>query len=109
MYKLLHIPFFRASCHVKILRRLVFGRPSRKTLSPSYGSHLYYPLDLEEPSQPPDLEERFANDNTDDEDIPPLDSTVGALGRVAVGALADDDIRLLVLDLSKELRQLTNC
>jgi hypothetical protein len=59
------------------------------------------PLDLEETPQPPDLEDRLANDNTNDEQVPPLDATVGALGRVPVGALADNDVRLLVPDLGE--------
>jgi hypothetical protein len=60
-------------------------------------------LDLEEATQPPDLEEGFTNDDADDEEVPPLDSGVCALGGVAVGALADDDVLLLVLDLGKEI------
>lgn len=62
-----------------------------------------HPLDLEEATQPPDLEEGFTNDDADDEEVPPLDSGVCALGGVAVGALADDDVLLLVLDLGKEI------
>lgn len=64
---------------------------------------LYNPLDLEEATKPPDLEEGLTNDETDDKDIPPLDACVGALGGVAVGALADDDVLLLVLDLGEEV------
>lgn len=60
-------------------------------------------LDLEEATQPPDLEEGFTNDDADDEEVPPLDSGVCALGGVAVGALADDDVLLLVLDLGEEI------
>lgn len=62
-----------------------------------------HPLDLEEATQPPDLEERFANDDADDEEVPPLDSGVCALGGVAVGALADNDVLLFVLDLGEKI------
>jgi len=53
---------------------------------------------LKESPQPPDLEDTFSNDNTNDKQIPPLDSGVGALGRVTVGALTQDNVTLLVLD-----------
>lgn len=69
---------------------------------------LNHALDLEEASQPPDLEERLANDDTNNEHVPPLDSAVCALGGVSVGALTDDDILLFVLDLGKEVRQLAD-
>ena len=36
-------------------------------------------------------------------DRPPFNSVVSRLGGVAVGALADDDVGLLVLDLGKDL------
>lgn len=62
-------------------------------------------LDLEEATEPPDLEEGLTNNNTDDEEVPPLDSGVCALGGVAVGALTDDNVLLLVLDLVEELRK----
>lgn len=60
-------------------------------------------LDLKEAAEPPDLEETLADDDADDEEIPPLDSGVGALGRIAVVALAENDVLLLVLDLGQEL------
>jgi hypothetical protein len=69
---------------------------------------LYDPLDLEEATQPPDLEECLANNHSDDEHVPPLDTGVGALGGVAVGALADDNVGLLVLDLGEELGETTD-
>lgn len=62
-------------------------------------------LDLEEAAEPPDLEEGLANDNANDENVPPLDSGVCALSGVAVGALTHDNVLLLVLDLVKELRE----
>jgi hypothetical protein len=68
-------------------------------------SSLDHALDLEEASQPPDLEERLANNDTNNEHVPPLDSAVCALGGVSVGALTDNDILLLVLDLGKEIGQ----
>ena len=58
---------------------------------------------LEESAQPPDLEEGLSNDDADDERVPPLDSAVGALGRVAVGSFAEDNVHLLVLDLLEEV------
>jgi hypothetical protein len=64
---------------------------------------LDHSLDLEEAAQPPDLEERFANNDANDEQVPPLDSGVCALGGIAVGALAEDDVLLLVLDLGEEI------
>jgi hypothetical protein len=66
-------------------------------------SRLYHTLNLEESPQPPDLEDGLANDDTNDKQVPPLDAGVGALGGVAVDALADDNVLLLVLDLGKEL------
>lgn len=70
---------------------------------------LYDALDLEEASQPPNLEDRLANDNAEDEKVPPLDACVGALGGVAVGAFAHDDVLLLVLDLGKEVGEFADC
>jgi hypothetical protein len=64
------------------------------------------PLHLKEPPQPPDLEDGLSNHDTDDKQIPPLDPIVGALSCVAVGAFADDNVGLLILDLGKQLRQL---
>lgn len=69
---------------------------------------LYHALDLEEASQPPDLEQGLADDDANDKHVPPLDSAVGALGRVSVGALADDDVLLLVLDLGEEVGELAD-
>lgn len=73
-------------------------KPVRSRRNPSD-----HALDLEEAPQPPDLEEGLADDDADDEEVPPLDAGVCALGGVAVGALADDDVLLLVLDLGEEL------
>ena len=63
-------------------------------------------LDLEEASQPPDLESALAKQHAHLEDAPPLDTGVGAFGGVAVGSFADDDVALLILDLGEELREL---
>lgn len=65
-------------------------------------------LDLEEATKPPDLEKRLANDNTDNKQVPPLDTSVCAFGCVAVSAFAHNDILLLILDLSEEFRQLAD-
>lgn len=69
---------------------------------------LYDALDLEEATEPPDLEESLTNDDADDEHVPPLDTGVGAFGGIAVGAFADDDVRLLVLDLGKKIGETTD-
>ena len=66
-------------------------------------------LDLEEALEPPDLEDALADDDTHLEDAPPLDTGVGALGGVAVGAFADDDVALLVLDLGEEFGEELDC
>ncbi|KAK1249148.1 hypothetical protein MKX07_002664 [Trichoderma sp. CBMAI-0711] len=63
----------------------------------------HHALDLEEAPQPPDLEKGLADDDANDEEVPPLDAGVRALGGVAVGALADDNVLLLVLDLGEKL------
>lgn len=65
-------------------------------------------LNLEEATEPPDLEERFANNNADDEQVPPLDSGVCAFGGVAVGTFAEDNVLLFVLDLGKEFGELAD-
>lgn len=66
-------------------------------------------LDLEETLEPPNLEDALGDHDAHLEDAPPLDASVGALGGVAVGALAHDDVALLVLDLGKELGKLLDC
>ena len=60
---------------------------------------------LEESPQPPNLEDGLANNDANNEQIPPLDASVGALRRIPVCPLADDDVGLLVLDLGEQLRQ----
>lgn len=72
-------------------------------------SFLHNPLHLEKSPQPPDLEDRLAHDDAQDENVPPLDPAVGALGRVAVGALADDNVLLLVPDLGENLGEFLDC
>jgi hypothetical protein len=59
---------------------------------------------LKEAFQPPNLEDALPNQNYHLEDAPPLNPAIGTLCRVAVRSLADDDVRLLVFDLGKELR-----
>ena len=66
-------------------------------------------LYLEEALEPPDLEDALADDDAHLEDAPPLDAGVGALGGVAVGALADDNVALLVFDLGEEFGELLDC
>lgn len=58
---------------------------------------------LEEALEPPDLEDADGTEDSELENTPPLDSGIGALGRVPVGALANNNVRLLVLDLGHEL------
>lgn len=71
-------------------------------------SQSYHSLHFEESPEPPDLEDRLPNDNSDDEDVPPLHSAVGALCGIPVGALADYDVRLLILDLGEDLGKLAD-
>jgi hypothetical protein len=66
-------------------------------------------LDLEEALEPPNLEDAFANDDAHLENAPPLDAGVGALGGVAVGAFADDNVALLVLNLGEEFGEELDC
>ena len=66
-------------------------------------------LDLEETLEPPNLEDALGDHNAHLEDAPPLDAGVGALGGVAVGALADDNVALLVFDLGEEFGELLDC
>ena len=75
--------------------RSFFSRPSSSSTS-------HHPLDLEEALEPPDLEDALGDEHADLDDTPPLDARVGALGRVAVHALAHDDVGLLVLDLGDD-------
>jgi hypothetical protein len=51
------------------------------------------------------LEQGLAEDDSNDKQIPPLDTRVGALGGVAVSSLTEDDVLLLVLDIGEELGQ----
>jgi hypothetical protein len=70
--------------------------------------HLHHPLDLKKSPQPPDLKDGLADDNSDDEQVPPLDAAIGAFGGVAVGSLAQDDVGLLVLDRVEEIGQVAD-
>lgn len=69
---------------------------------------LNHPLDLEESAKPPHLENGLSNDEANDEQVPPLDSAVGALGGITVSALAKDNVGLLILDLGEELGKVTD-
>lgn len=64
---------------------------------------------LEKALQPPDLEDALADKNSHLEYTPPLNTLVCRLGGVAVDALAQHDVRLLVLDLGEKIGQRTNC
>jgi hypothetical protein len=66
-------------------------------------------LDLEEALEPPNLEDALGDHDAHLEDAPPLDAGVGAFGGVAVGAFADDDVALLVLDLGEEFGEELDC
>ena len=59
---------------------------------------------LEEPFEPPHLEEPLADEYHQLEDAPPLDARVRALSSIPVYALAHDDVALLVLDLGDKFR-----
>jgi hypothetical protein len=56
-----------------------------------------------------DLEDALGDHDAHLEDAPPLDAGVGAFGGVAVGAFADDDVALLVLDLGEEFGEELDC
>ena len=67
------------------------------------------PTYLEEPLQPPHLEEAHASQDNQLEDAPPLHTRICALRCVSVGPFAHDDVALLVLDLGNQLGQLSHC
>lgn len=54
---------------------------------------------LKESLQPPDLKYALPNQNSQLKYAPPLDPTICAFGRIAVGAFADDDVGLFIFDL----------
>jgi hypothetical protein len=54
------------------------------------------------------LEDTICNQDTHLESAPPFDAAVGALSSVSVDALAQDDVGLFVLDLSKKFGQRPN-
>lgn len=64
---------------------------------------------LKEALQPPDLEDTLGNKDSHLEYGPPLDTLVGRLGGVAVDALTENDVGLLVLDLCEELGKSADC
>lgn len=66
-------------------------------------------LHLEKALQPPDLEHALAHQHAELEQAPPFHARVGRLGRVAVRALADDDVGLLVFDLGEEFGEKADC
>ena len=95
-------------CQTASCLYVFFLSPIALSTSATNSRLLYDALDLEEASKPPYLEQRLADDDANDKQIPPLDSGIGALGGVTVCALADDDVLLLVLDLSQEIGELTD-
>ena len=66
-------------------------------------------FDLEEPLQPPDLEDAFPNHHAHLEDRPPLHTCIGRFGGIAVRALADHDVALFVFYLGEEVGELFYC
>lgn len=64
---------------------------------------------LEKALQPPDLKHTLSDQYRKLEDAPPLDARVGALSRVPVCSLADNNVALLVLDLRYKFRHLAHC
>lgn len=70
---------------------------------------LHEALDFEEALNPPDLEDTLADEETQLENAPPLYARVCGFCRVAVGALADNDIGLLVFYLGDELGKGADC
>jgi hypothetical protein len=69
--------------------------------SKARGTALAY---LEEALQPPHLEDTLSHQDYHLEYAPPLDSAVCTLCRISMGPLANNNIRLLIPDLGKELR-----
>lgn len=64
---------------------------------------------LKEAFEPPDLEHALTNEDNELEDAPPLDAGVGALSRVPVCSLTNDNVALFILYLRDEFRHLANC
>jgi hypothetical protein len=60
---------------------------------------------LEKALQPPHLEDTLSNDNKQLEQTPPLNTAIGALGRIPVHALANNNVPLLIADLSHVIGQ----
>lgn len=63
---------------------------------------------LEEALQPPDLEDAVGDKDAHLEHAPPFDTLVGAFGGVPVDTLAEDDVTLLIFDLSNEFGKRTD-
>jgi hypothetical protein len=60
---------------------------------------LYYTLDFKESLEPPNLKDTLSYEHSELENAPPFHTCVRRFGGVAVCALADNNIALLVLDL----------
>lgn len=59
------------------------------------------PSYLKEPFQPPDLENAVCKKNSQLEKTPPFHAAICTLGGVSMGAFADNDVLLLILDVGK--------
>ena len=70
---------------------------------PSSPVILYNPLDFEEPLQPPDLEDAFADEHPHLSNTPPLYPRICALRCIPVCSFPDDDILLFVSNLIEEI------
>ena len=61
---------------------------------------------LKEPLQPPNLKDAFPKQHTQLKDTPPLDPPVRALGRISMRPLPNNNVRLLILDLTQQIRKM---
>lgn len=64
---------------------------------------------LEESLQPPDLEYTLAQQHSQLENTPPLDTSIGGFGRVSMGALTDDDVGLFIFHLVQKFGEFLDC
>nr|POF01694.1 hypothetical protein CFP56_79501 [Quercus suber] len=82
---------------------------SSTSATPHTNDHLSAGVfDLEKALQPPHLEHALPDHHAQLEDAPPLHTPVGALGRVAVSALAHHNVGLFVFDLREKVGKLAH-